>query len=53
MTCKLRQFILKMRINLFDFHSKNFETFDKEIRNDNIDISDVDTSADLFGEMKK
>jgi len=25
------------------------EAFDKETRNDNIDISDVDASADLFG----
>ncbi|CAF4056856.1 unnamed protein product [Rotaria magnacalcarata] len=28
--------------------SKNLEAFDKETRNDNIDISDVDASADLF-----
>ncbi len=28
---------------------KNLEAFDKETRNDNIDISDVDASADLFG----
>jgi hypothetical protein len=28
------------------------EAFDKETRNDNIDISDVDASADLFGKEK-
>ncbi|CAF1496096.1 unnamed protein product [Rotaria sordida] len=28
--------------------TKNLEAFDKETRNDNIDISDVDASADLF-----
>lgn len=28
---------------------KNLDAFDKETRNDNIDISDVDASADLFG----
>jgi hypothetical protein len=33
---------------LFDCR-KNLEAFDKETRNDNIDITDVDASADLFG----
>lgn len=28
------------------------EAFDKETRNDNIDISDVDVSADLFGKIR-
>ena len=28
---------------------KNSEAFDKETRNENIDITDVDASADLFG----
>lgn len=28
---------------------KNTEAFDKETRNDNIDITDVDANADLFG----
>ncbi|CAF1350636.1 unnamed protein product [Adineta ricciae] len=32
---------------------KNLEAFDKETRNDNIDISDVDASADLFGMTKE
>ncbi|CAF1491332.1 unnamed protein product [Rotaria sordida] len=33
--------------------TKNLEAFDKETRNDNIDISDVDASADLFGMTKE
>ncbi|CAF1037580.1 unnamed protein product [Rotaria sp. Silwood1] len=33
--------------------AKNSEAFDKETRNDNIDISDVDASADLFGMTKE
>ena len=28
---------------------KNSEAFDKETRNENIDITDIDASADLFG----
>ncbi|CAF1455669.1 unnamed protein product, partial [Adineta steineri] len=33
--------------------TKNSEAFYKETRNDNIDISDVDASADLFGMTKE
>ncbi|CAF3932032.1 unnamed protein product [Adineta steineri] len=33
--------------------TKNLEAFDKETQNDNIDISDVDASADLFGMTKE
>ena len=36
-------------LTVFVFFRKNLEAFDKETRNDNIDISDVDASADLFG----
>ncbi len=39
-------------MNIFN-HRKNLEAFDKETRNDNIDISDVDASADLFGKSKR
>lgn len=31
---------------------KNTEAFDKETRNDNIDITDVDANADLFGKWR-
>ena len=31
---------------------KNTEAFDKETRNDNIDITDVDANADLFGKLR-
>ena len=35
------------------FVRKNTEAFDKETRTDNIDISDVDANADLFGKYRK
>ncbi len=38
---------------MFFYYRKNSEAFDKETRNDNIDITDVDVSADLFGKLRE
>ncbi len=40
-------------ILFFAYRRKNSEAFDKETRNDNIDITDVDASADLFGKWTR
>lgn len=41
-----------MNITMIFFLRKNLEAFDKETRNENIDITDVDATADLFGKFK-
>lgn len=49
----IRKLRRRVQNNYYTFvYRKNMEAFDKETRNDNIDISDVDVSADLFGKIR-
>jgi hypothetical protein len=51
---KLTIFVgIEFEFGCFLFCRKNSEAFYGETRKDNIDISDVDASADLFGKYRR